>query len=341
MITHFKTALNQIKAEDELVNKTEMYLRETLTKKQNLKIINFTNDRLFSMKKLAMVAALIIVFLSGSTGAYAYYKTPVSYLSLDINPSVELGVNAFNKVVKVEGYNDDGEKILTGIDVTGLSVEEAIKNLIASASDNGYISDDGSTVISFTSETDDSKIATKLETDSETGANEALNENGKTAVIYKDNVPLSLNEEANTLGITAGKLNIIRKLQETDPTVTVEQYKNESVKNILKTIQENNSKGNLKKEYEGDADKNKEGTENKKEGSNLDKNKEGTESDKDGSNLDNNNEGTESKKDGSTVDKKVEDSTNNNKKDVEEKNNKTIYKANTRNKTIENGNDNK
>ena len=307
MITHFKSALNQIEAEEILVCKTEDYLRETLIKKQKSNAIKCSKYSLFAMNKFAIAVAFLVVFFGGGTGAYAYYKTPVAYVSLDINPSVELGVNAFNKVVKVEGYNDDGEKILIGIDVKGASVAEAIKTLIASANDNGYISDDGSTVISLTSETDDSKVATKLETDSETGANEALKENGKIAIIYKDSVHLSLNEEANTLGITAGKLNLIRKLQTIDPTATVEQYKNESVKNIMRTIQENNSDGNINNEGKGYEDRNKEGTESQKDSSTLDKNKEGTESQKDGSTLDKKKEGIENQNDGSTLDKNKED----------------------------------
>ena len=45
---------------------------------------------------IAAAAACLVVAVTG----YAYYETPVDYLSLDINPSVELGVNAFQRVVR-------------------------------------------------------------------------------------------------------------------------------------------------------------------------------------------------------------------------------------------------
>lgn len=94
-------------------------------------------------RKIAIITSVVfLVVAGGSTGAYAYYKTPVSYLSLDINPSVELGVNAFDKVVEGTGYNADGERILEGIDVEGSNVTEAVKTLITSATDNGYIEED-------------------------------------------------------------------------------------------------------------------------------------------------------------------------------------------------------
>lgn len=241
MITHFKSALNKIEAEEELVSRTEEYLRNALNESQEVKNVKVTKGSLFSLnKKLVVAFCLVFLFVTGgSTGAYSYYKTPVSYLSIDINPSVELGVNKFGKVVTVEGYNDDGKKILEGIDVTGVNVTGAAKLVIGSADSNGYIDSDGSTVIAVTSETDDPSIATKIQDAAEEGVNQVLEENGKTAVVYKENVPLSLNKEAKELGVTAGKLNLIKKLQEVDETATVEQYKDVSVKEIVRTIQDN------------------------------------------------------------------------------------------------------
>ena len=40
MITRFKSALNQIKAEDELISRTEKYLKHSLEKKKNQILVN-------------------------------------------------------------------------------------------------------------------------------------------------------------------------------------------------------------------------------------------------------------------------------------------------------------
>ena len=275
MITHFKSALNKIEAEEELVSRTEEYLRNALNESQEVKNVKVTKGSLFSLnKKLVVAFCLVFLFVTGgSTGAYSYYKTPVSYLSIDINPSVELGVNKFGKVVTVEGYNDDGKKILEGIDVTGVNVTDAVKLVIESADSNGYIDSDGSTVIAVTSETDDPSTATKIQDAAEEGVNQVLEENGKTAVVYKENVSLSLNKEAKELGVTAGKLNLIKKLQEVDETATVEQYKDVSVKEIVRTIQDNkngkstngNSLENKDEINQGNGDKTNQGNGNQNE----------------------------------------------------------------------------
>lgn len=249
MITHFKSALNQIKAEDELKINTKKYLKNQLEKNNSSIHVEIMKRRLFIMKKKSVVIlAIIAIFtLTGGTSAYAYYQTPVSYLSLDINPSVELGVNAFGKVVSTEAYNDDGKTILSGTDVTGSNVTDAVEELVTSAVDNGFIANDGSSVISVTSETNDSEVATNLENDAEEGANVALNKSHDNGKIIKDNVALARRDEARALGITPGKLNLINKLQKVVATATVAEYKDATVKEIMKTIKENRENTNSKK----------------------------------------------------------------------------------------------
>ncbi|MDV3428407.1 MAG: hypothetical protein LIR50_15535 [Bacillota bacterium] len=244
MNTRFQSALNQIKADEVLINKTEIYLREKLKEDQKSKIIKFPKHRLIYIKNLAKAACILFILIGGGTGTYAYYKTPVAYLSLDINPSIELGVNAFDKVVSAEGYNADGRTVLNGIDVTGVNIETAVSTVISSADDNGFIESDGSTVVSLTSETDNINISNKLKTDAETGVNKALKEKGKVAVIYKDNVALAFRYEARALSITPGKLNLINKLQAVNPVAAVDQYKDAKVKDIVKdtkTYADNNA----------------------------------------------------------------------------------------------------
>jgi hypothetical protein len=257
MITRFKSVLNQIKAEDALISRTEVFLKDALINK-NTKNIKFNNWRtLFMKKKLVAAACMATLIVGGSGAAYAYYQTPVSYLSLDINPSVEIGVNAFDKVVKVEGINDDGNKILAKINIKGSNVTVAISMLVSSAVDNGFIADNGSSVVSLTSETDNSNTAAKLENDAETGVNQALQETDKTATVLKDNVALARRDQARALGISPGKLNLINKLRKVDPTATVDENKDASVKDIMKTI--NDSKDKLKNNADN-KDKNKDQT---------------------------------------------------------------------------------
>ena len=182
-------------------------------------------------KKLPVLIALALILI-GSTGVYAYQK-PSSFISLDINPSIELGVNIFDVVVSAEAYNDDGEKVLENLDVKGDSVEEAVNEILDSAITDGYVEEDGTSVISITTETDDEELAEELKEAAEEGVENALEENETEAEIEKDNVALERRDEARELGITPGKLNLIQKLQVVNPDVKIEDFKEASVKEIM------------------------------------------------------------------------------------------------------------
>ena len=215
----------------------------------------------FSAPSVLIALALI---LAGSTGVYAYQK-PISFVSLDINPSIELGVNVFDVVVSAEAYNDDGDKVLENLDVEGGSVEDAINEIVDSAIADGYVEEDGTSVISITTETDDGVLAEELEEAAEEGVENALEENETEAEIEKDNVALERRDQARELGITPGKLNLIQKLQAVNPEATIEDFKEASVKEIMAATHEAKGIGSEKAEKasKGDEMKNENATKDK------------------------------------------------------------------------------
>ena len=56
---------------------------------------------------------LLTVTLWGGTWLYF---TPTMEISVDINPSIELGVNRFDRVISVDGYNEDGQALAQLLD---------------------------------------------------------------------------------------------------------------------------------------------------------------------------------------------------------------------------------
>jgi hypothetical protein len=190
------------------------------------------------MKKNIALALSVGVILSLAGGGYAYAKAPIAYVSMDINPSVELGVNAFDKVVSVEAYNEDGKKILEGTNLLNSNVNDAVSTVISNSISDGYIKADGSSSIEITTSTDKESVATELDDSLKKAAEETLSDNKVEAEIESEKVTLARRDEARKLGITPGKLNLIQKLQELDPTISVEDYKFSSVKDIQKKTKE-------------------------------------------------------------------------------------------------------
>ena len=127
---------------EESVKKKAGYLSKKNT--FNNKIKNILGGT-YMKRKIALAASIAVAFSLGG-GVYAYAKTPVAYVSLDINPSVELGVNAFDTVVSAEAYNEDGEKVLEGTNLVNTKVDNAVSTVITNAISDGYIKEDSTNV---------------------------------------------------------------------------------------------------------------------------------------------------------------------------------------------------
>lgn len=236
METIFKSAVNHIRAKASFKNQVKDYLINNLVAASS-SARPVEGKRPLAKRTVAAICTAAVV-CAAIFGAYNYYKTPVSYISLDINPSVELGVNPFGKVVSAIAYNNDGETILNGQNVIDSSVKSAVDTLVKSAAQKGFIAKDGSTVIALTSETDSNTAATQLQNDAVQGAESAIESEGDTATVQKENVALARRDEARNLGITPGKLNLIQKLQALDPAISVDEYKGAKVTDIMKKFVE-------------------------------------------------------------------------------------------------------
>jgi len=209
MNERFKSALDRIEADEALVSKTEAHLRNELAQGQHSGT-ELMKERIYTMKKFAIVACMTLLLIGGGFA----YATPTSYLSVDINPSVELGINVLGQVVSAEALNDDGKDILSGISVTGMNVKKAVNIIVDTAADKGYLNEDGSSVVSLTAATDDKEKADKLTKDAEEGTEAALAENETSAEVSQAAISKARRDAAIEAGISPGKMNLIQKLWE-------------------------------------------------------------------------------------------------------------------------------
>ena len=101
--------LTRKRIEKAVMKKTDVYRKNNILMQK----MNDILGGIIMKKKVALALSAGVIF-SLAGGTYAYAKTPVAYVSMDINPSVELAVNAFDTVIAVEAYNEDGKNILEG-----------------------------------------------------------------------------------------------------------------------------------------------------------------------------------------------------------------------------------
>ena len=88
----------------------------------------------------ASAAATLVLTAGAAWGLTGAYGTD-SLISIDVNPSIELATNRYEKVLRVTALNDDANQILDGMDLKGTDLHVAINALIGSMVKNGYIDD--------------------------------------------------------------------------------------------------------------------------------------------------------------------------------------------------------
>ncbi len=94
-------------------------------------------------KKLGSVVLAIMVLVG--LAACTDMGTEVSgyYVSVDINPSIEITLNDDDEVINISAINNDGELLIDrDINFKGLSLDRTIEIIIAEAIKRGFIVDD-------------------------------------------------------------------------------------------------------------------------------------------------------------------------------------------------------
>jgi hypothetical protein len=107
----------------------------TKVKNNNYKmgqVIEVNRNKVPMKKKVVICAASAAFLIAGGVTAWAY-ETPYSYVSLDVNPSIEYSVNVFDRVIDVNAVNDDGQDILDEMnldDINNQDIEDAIAQTV-------------------------------------------------------------------------------------------------------------------------------------------------------------------------------------------------------------------
>lgn len=201
-------------------------------------------EKSFNTKSIKKTTAIATVFVLATAGGFAY-STPTSYVSLDVNPSVEYSLNMFDRVLSVQAVNEDGEKIVAELDVKNLVISNAVQKTIDELLEKGFISDSEDAGVVITVSNKDEEKSEELAENIEIEAQEFLTENNKAADVEAEAVGKARVEEARKLGVTPGKLNLVEKLAasygdtkkigKSDITAWLDM----SVQEINKTIKEN------------------------------------------------------------------------------------------------------
>lgn len=113
-------------------------------------------SRRFALRR-AVACACACAALCLCVGAATFFRA-AAVIGIDVNPSLEIRVNRYDRVLAVEARNDDARAILGEMDLKYLELDTAINALVGSMVRQGYLMEDGAVLVSVTGGSDKRNI---------------------------------------------------------------------------------------------------------------------------------------------------------------------------------------
>lgn len=199
------------------------------------------------MKKFFSILCLAVLCLLGLCSCGGDKEEGQSYVSLDINPSIELMLSEDNKVLEVYAANDDAKVLLYGEEsLTGMDIEEALEVITRLSMEYGYLTEDNK-VIEYTVSTTlntsgkenlEAVISAKVtDTASQNGLNVKLSAEGAFSLVRKlEKLKAENPDNALIQKLTASEYRLILSAQSSDKTLSLETALTLSDKELMDCI---------------------------------------------------------------------------------------------------------
>jgi len=180
-----------------------------------------------------MAAAVVLLVLITQFPFFNQSNLAVAaYVGVDINPSLEVGVDDLLNVVEVIPINKDGQLIVDQIQETfrNQQLSEFIADAMELAKKDGFLKENHDVLLTTTT------INKKAEASLEENVNKIKKEiesNGADVTILKGDK--NTRKEAKGLGLSTGKYLIYKK---SEPNLTIEETKDLSISQIYEKIEQ-------------------------------------------------------------------------------------------------------
>jgi hypothetical protein len=199
--------------------------------------------KFFSLLTVTAVLLSACVLTACGEKAEEEETTAYSYVSLKINPSVDFVVDEDGQVVSYCCANEDAEVMLSDVDLTGETIEDATEEVLETAVETGYLDPD-----TQGDEIELGAIDSNGDEDTETyekvckNLDEYFCNNGIFGKVTKETLDENL-AQAEELGLSLGRTKILLLACERSG-LGVDELKDKTVDELMQIIHENNVKIN-------------------------------------------------------------------------------------------------
>lgn len=214
-------AFTTVTASERLKTSTKNHLREAREKRSVQRISPFA-------RRLVCTACAVSAVALGAGIYHGISQTPVSYISIDVNNSIELSLNRWDTVIQASPYNEDSAEILEGVSVKGMAYTDAVELIVESKAMQP--SSDDTSALTITVASDSAKKEEKIKSGIEHCAG-YQNYGGRSCT---SNVELI--DEAHGNGMSFGKYAAYLLLSQYDSKITLDECRKMKMAEINELI---------------------------------------------------------------------------------------------------------
>ncbi|NLW22952.1 MAG: PepSY domain-containing protein [Tissierellia bacterium] len=205
------------------------------------------------LKPIFTLATAFCLLLIAYFGWYTPYMVADSIIYLDVNPSIEMSINRKEKVIDLTGINDEGKKLVSGIDYKNRDINSVVNELLDNMLQQNYIDKENHAILVSVLNKNLEKGNKKVGELNETINSYFKNDDIKPIVLRQSIVKTNTLEEfAEEYNISVGKMTFIKNLMILNPEFQLEDLVHLSLEELIKISRE---KGlDLKKIIDFDED---------------------------------------------------------------------------------------
>ncbi len=198
---------------------------------------NVATRKLFYFKKLIAIAMALIILFSGIMLCLTY--TGYGSVYIDVNPSIELTLNRWNKIVDVQYLNADAELTFAECEIKGKRLEAGMDEVMDALKEKGYLEE---AELSIGVYCKNQKRADKLLKRFSNSANKYKQKHNCKININGQKLKEKKNERCEELGVSPVKYELILQIIEKDSSYTAEMLKDKTVKELKEILNQKNNK---------------------------------------------------------------------------------------------------
>ena len=150
-------------------------------------------------------------------------KTSVSYLTIDVNPSIRFKVES-GKVTECVAVNDDAQPILEELDLSGKSLQEAMPMVIAALVEQGYLAQEEQSLVLLVAAYGGDQSVELLETATQTAKESLESQQIDTFIVSQQVINVeTVKELAQQYGVSEGKMQYVLNLLAEESEASLEE----------------------------------------------------------------------------------------------------------------------